>query len=107
MVSMVNPATKLIHLLYFVSHPMTFPLQDPERIANIRRGRPIPIPNRTKFIRLVRKLVTEVLIANKIVKDAGLQGKTTAPKKNPKTNEDLIGFLVKGACILGKNLPIS
>lgn len=49
-----------------------------------------------------------MLIANKTIKDAGLQGKTIAPKKKPKTNELSKGFFVIGALIcLGNNFEKS
>ena len=77
-------------------------------MENIKRGRAIPIPKNTKLKRFETKLIVEVLIANKTIKDAGLQGKTIAPKKNPKMNELSKGFFVTGARIcLGNNLEKS
>ena len=75
--------------------------------ANKSKGRDIPTPKNTKLSKFVKKSTVEVLIANKIISDAGLHGKTIAPKKKPKINELRKGFLVIGAFILGKNLPKS
>jgi len=52
-----------------------------------------------KLNRFVTKPIVDVLIANKTIRDAGLQGKTIAPKKNPKIKELANGFLVTGAFI--------
>ena len=49
----------------------------------------------------------EVLIAKSMTKEAGLQGKTIAPKKKPKIKEGKNGFFVTGALIFGKILPKS
>ena len=86
---------------------MTLWLHWAEIIENNNRGRAIPIPKNTKFNRLVVKPIVEVLIANRIIRDAGLHGKTMAPKKKPKINEVKIGFLVIGALTFGKNLEKS
>ena len=53
------------------------------------------------------KLVVDVLIANNTIKDAGLQGRTIAPKNKPKINALNSGFFCNGAFTLGKNFPIS
>ena len=45
-----------------------------------------------------------MLIANKTTNDAGLHGRTIAPKKNPKINELKKGFLTVGDFICGSNL---
>ena len=86
---------------------MTLWLHWAEIIENNNRGRAIPIPKNTKFNRLVVKPIVEVLIANRTIRDAGLHGKTMAPKKKPKINEVKIGFLVIGALTFGKNLEKS
>jgi len=52
------------------------------------------------------KLVVVVLIANKTIKVAGLQGSTIAPKKNPNKNELSRGFFAVGDLNLGNILPI-
>ena len=88
--------------LFFDSHPMIALLFCAEINENNSNGVPIPSPNKKKFIRLFMKLVVEELIANKITRDAGLQGRTIAPKKNPKRNADIKGFFLIGALILGK-----
>lgn len=105
--SIINPAIKLIFLLFLVRNPMTLWLHWAEIIENNNRGRAIPIPKNTKFNRLVVKPIVEVLIANRTIRDAGLHGRTMAPKKNPKTNEVKIGFFVIGALTFGKNLEKS
>ena len=53
------------------------------------------------------KPVVDELIANKTINDAGLQGRTIAPKNRPKIKELNIGFFLMGALTLGKNFPIS
>ena len=73
-------------------------LFDDDIIEKIKSGADIPIPKTMKFIRLVRKLVVEVDTAKSTAREAGLQGRTIAPKKKPKTNDEKYGFLVTGAC---------
>ena len=53
------------------------------------------------------KLVVDVLIANRTIRDAGLHGRTIAPKKKPKIKALNMGLFLIGAFILGKNFPIS
>lgn len=53
------------------------------------------------------KLVVEVDMANKIARDAGLQGKTISPKNNPNKNASHKGFCCIGELNLGKSFPIS
>lgn len=48
-----------------------------------------------------------MLIANKTIKDAGLHGRTIAPKKKPKRNALSKGFLDFGVTIFGMNLEKS
>ena len=60
-----------------------------------------------KFNKLVVKLITEVDTANRTAKDAGLHGRTIAPKNNPKINADKVGLFKTGAVVFGKNLPKS
>ena len=98
----MSPAMKLIDFLFFESHPMIAVLFCAEIKENNNKGVPIPSPNKKKFIKLFMKLVVEELIANKITRDAGLQGRTIAPKKNPKMKADRRGFFFIGAFILGK-----
>lgn len=47
------------------------------------------------------KSVVDVLIANKTISDAGLQGRTIAPKKIPNKNELISGFFKIGEEIFG------
>ena len=75
--------------------------------ANKSKGRDIPTPKNTKLNKFVTKSAVDVLMANRTMSDAGLHGRTIAPKKKPKTNELRKGFLVIGAFTLGKNLPKS
>ena len=77
------PAIKLICFLWDVNHPITFCPDVADTIANNNRGNPMPIPNTMKLSKLVIKLVTDVLTANKTANPAGLQGRTIAPKKSP------------------------
>ena len=105
--SIINPAIRLIFLLFLVRKLMTVWLHWAEIIENNNRGRAIPIPKKIKLSKLVVKLIVEVLIANKTIRDAGLHGKTMAPKKKPKRNEVRIGFLAMGALTFGKNLEKS
>ena len=78
-----------------------------EMNEKINNGVPIPTPNSKKFIRLLMKLVVDVLIANRTTKDAGLQGRTIAPKNNPKINALQVGLSFMGALNLGKIFPMS
>lgn len=59
----------------------------------------MPTPKNMKLNKFAVKSIVEVLIANKTIRDAGLQGNTIAPKKNPKIKELANGFLVTGAFI--------
>ncbi len=54
-----------------------------------------------KFNRLRKKSAVEVLIANKTINEAGLQGRTITPKKIPNKNELKRGFFKIGEDILG------
>jgi hypothetical protein len=76
-------------------------------IAKTSNGNAIPIPNTMKLRRLVKKSIVDALIANSTISEAGLQGKTIAPKNNPKTKEVNKGFLRIGACHFGINFPKS
>ena len=96
---MINPAIKLIDLLFLVKNPMTDWLYCAEIIEKANRGRAMPTPKNVKLSRLDVKSRVDVLIANKTIKDAGLHGKTIAPKKNPNTKELAKGFFVRGALI--------
>lgn len=71
--------------------------------ANKSKGRDIPTPKNTKLNKFVTKSRVDVLIANRTMSDAGLHGRTIAPKKKPKINELRKGFLVIGAFIWGKS----
>ena len=53
---------------------------------------------------LEKKLSTSKLLAKNAAINAGLQGITMAPKKNPNKNAFVIGFLAPGVFILGINL---
>jgi len=83
---------------------MTDSLHWADIIEKASSGRAIPIPKKIKLKRLAVKDIVDVLTANKTIRDAGLQGKTIAPKKNPKMKDVDNGFLVIGALILGNNL---
>ena len=85
--SIINPAIKLICLWYPVNHPITTLLLVAEIIANISKGIPIPIPKTMKLKKFETKLTADVLTANKTTNEAGLHGRTIAPKNNPKMNE--------------------
>lgn len=67
----------------------------------------MPIPNKIKFVRLLIKLVVEVLKANRTTREAGLHGKTIAPKKNPNMNALKKGLFFIGVLNLGNISPIS
>ena len=81
---MINPAIKLIILFLAVKKPITSLLFVAEATANISKGKPIPIPKTTKFNKLTANSIIEVLTANNTAREAGLHGKTIAPKKRPK-----------------------
>ena len=101
--SIINPANKLIFLLYFVKNPITFSLHCAEINANKSNGRDIPTPKNMKLNKFVVKSIVDVLIANNTIKEAGLHGNTIAPKKKPKINELMNGFLSVGDFICGKS----
>ena len=54
-----------------------------------------------KFNKLTKKSVVDVLIANKIINEAGLHGRTITPKKIPNKKELKRGFFKIGEDILG------
>ena len=81
---MINPAIRLIALLCFVKKPITPTLHFADIIAKISNGSAIPIPKNKKLNKFVMNAIVEVDIAKRTIKEAGLQGKTIAPKKNPK-----------------------
>ena len=97
--NIINPANKLIFLLYFVKNPITFSLHCAEINANKSNGSDIPTPKNIKLNRFAAKSTVDVLIANNTIREAGLQGNTINPKKKPKLNEPKKGFLVIGAFI--------
>ena len=105
--NMINPAIKLIILLFLLKNPITDWLHCAEIIEKANRGRAIPIPKNMKLNRFVIKPIVDVLIANKTMRDAGLQGKTIAPKKNPNIKEENKGFLTAGVLICLNNLEKS
>ena len=63
----------------------------------------MPIPKNMKLNKFAIKPIVEVLIANKTINEAGLHGRTMAPKKNPNPNELKKGFLAVGDFIWGKS----
>lgn len=69
--------------------------------ANRIIGVAIPIPNNVKFRRLKMNSVVDVLIANRITSEAGLHGRTIAPKNRPNTNDVVIGFFRNGNFVFG------
>ena len=60
-----------------------------------------------KFPRLIKKLNVEVETANRSASDAGLQGRTIAPKNNPKIREVVTGFFKTGALYFGRRVEKS
>ena len=76
-------------------------------IAKTSKGKAIPIPKKRKFRKFVIKASVDVLTANKTAREAGLHGRTIAPKKVPKRNALKRGFFRTGAWTLGMNLPMS
>ena len=101
--SIINPANKLIFLLFLVKNPITFSLHCAEINANKSNGRDIPTPKNMKLNKFVVKSIVDVLIANNTIREAGLQGNTIAPKKKPKIKELKKGFLSIGDFICGKS----
>ena len=87
MPSINRPAIKLIPLFFVVKKPITSSLLAAEMMEKISKGAAMPIPNNTKLSRLRINEAVEVDMANKIMSEAGLQGNTIAPKKNPKIKE--------------------
>ena len=73
-------------------------------IANNKRGKAIPSPNKINPIKLIRKLVVLELNANKIINDDGLHGRTIKPKKAPNKKELNTGFFDSGALNFPKYL---
>lgn len=96
---MINPAIRFIALLFFVKNPITVLLHCAEINANKSKGRDIPTPKNTKLSKFVKKSTVDVLIANRTISDAGLHGKTIAPKKKPKKYELKKGFFAFGETI--------
>ena len=89
---MMTPATIFIILWCLDKNPITSWLFAAEMNASSNNGKPMPNPKKIKFRKLVKELIVEVLIANKTIKDAGLQGSTMAPKNRPKRSELKNGF---------------
>jgi len=81
------PAIRFIFLLFLVKKPIIWLLLVLDTIDNASKGKAIPIPNIIKLRKFSKKLAVDVLKANKTISEAGLQGKTIAPKKNPKIKE--------------------
>ena len=86
-INIIIPAMRFIHLLFLVRKCTNFFPAVPLIKDIKKRGIPIPIPNRIKFRRFVRKAVVDVLIANSTVIDAGLQGIIIKEKNAPNNNE--------------------
>ncbi|MCK5660025.1 MAG: hypothetical protein KAH86_01600 [Methanosarcinales archaeon] len=76
---------------------------------NARRGDAIPAPKNTKRKILPTKSMVEVdiVLVKRTAIKSGLQGNTIAPKKKPKRNALIIGFLTTGALVFGRNFPKS
>ncbi len=75
--------------------------------AKTRRGAAIPIPKKMKLRRFVKKLIVEVDTTNKTARDAGLQGRTIAPKNRPKIKDVRAGLFPIFMLYLGRNFPKS
>jgi len=99
----MSPAIKFIARLFLESHPITAVLFCADIIEKSNRGVPIPNPKSKKLNRLLMKLVVDVLIANNIISDAGLQGRTIAPKNNPNMNALNRGFFLDGGIYSWEN----
>ena len=104
---MINPAIRLIFLLFFVKNPIIDLFHFDETAENINKGTLMPIPKKIKLKRFVTALIVVVVNANKTIREAGLHGITIAPKNNPKINALSNGFFFSGALTFGKNLPKS
>ena len=104
---MVMPAIKFIVLLWAESQPMIFSLHCADIIDNISKGVPRPMPKNKKFRILEAGLFISNALAKKTAMNAGLHGRTIAPKKKPNPKALFIGFPLTGEVILGKNLPKS
>ena len=76
-------------------------------MENIKSGMAMPSPKKINVSKFMNALVVEVLNANNITSEAGLHGRTIAPKNSPKSNADKKGFFVIGEVILGNNFPRS
>ncbi len=104
---MIIPAVKLIAFLFFVAKFIIFWLQLTEINEKARRGNPIPIPNPKKFSMLDAKLSMIKARAKNAPMNAGLHGRTIAPKKNPYVRALIVGCLLVGVLSLGINFPKS
>ena len=80
---MINPDKKFIFLWYFARNLIIVELQFAETIENRINGKPIPSPKNKKLSMLSVKLVIKAVLAKNAAINAGLQGITMAPKKNP------------------------
>ena len=101
---MINPAIRLIILLFFVKNPITLLDHCAEINVSVNNEIAIPIPKNMKLNKFAINDKVEVLMANKTISDAGLHGRIIAPKKKPNPKELKKGFLAFGVTILGKNL---
>ncbi len=68
-----------------------------ETTERTNNGKPIPNPKNKKFDILAKKFVTKSARVKNAAINAGLQGMTIAPKKNPNINALSNGFLAVGA----------
>ena len=85
---MIIPAVMLITFLLFVNHPIILLLLPAEIHEKISKGNAIPTPNKMKFHKFPKKLMTDDVNAKSTINEAGLQGRTIAPKNNPKINAE-------------------
>lgn len=85
---MIIPAHKLIFLCLVVNQVITVLLLFAEISEKINSGKAMPTPNKIKLNKLVMKLTVDAEIAKSTIRDAGLHGKTIAPKKSPKISAE-------------------
>ena len=84
---MKEPAILLIPVLFCDNSPISQPPLEDDNPPKKSKGRAIPKPNTRKLKRFSKKPEVVVDRAKRTTRDAGLHGKTMAPKKNPNTKE--------------------
>ena len=97
----------LIGFLFLVAKFIIDWLHFEETSEKNKRGNPRPIPKKTKFNIVLKKFENNKDLAKNAEINAGLQGITIAPKKNPYNKAFITGLFAVGVFGFGINLEKS